>query len=155
MQGNYGDASMPVMQPANAGYYQAKKNLPCPYEGCDQLFTCKHNVTQHIKEKHLLVRDEICKHCQEVGKFTAFTRPASLFRHIRGVHNIEPEAGPRGRRRGPQGPRSGKKGVGRDDAPRPVVPVPSDRRINISNDPNYINPSVLMQAPQIVREFLC
>lgn len=77
------------------------KNRPCPYHGCEEMFTCQHNgkstsdrittttradihpVDQHIREAHSSEGHSICWVCNK-----GFPRPWCLSRHLDGVHNI-------------------------------------------------------------------
>ncbi|EME47835.1 hypothetical protein DOTSEDRAFT_21577 [Dothistroma septosporum NZE10] len=145
MAKNNGNPSMQAMQAATTGYYSATKHLSCPFEGCDQRFTCKHNVNQHVREAHTGERPYECHICAEKGDFTAFSRPASLYRHQRGVHNYEPNIRPRGRPRGLHGPRA-KKSVGRNDAPISATPVNDKVKANNHND--YTTHQRLQEACQ-------
>lgn len=79
----------PSTRPADWG--KPKHNIPCTWEGCSQMFTCRHNVEQHIREKHTGERPYVCAICAQHGGDSTFARPASLYRHMRQQHRIEPD----------------------------------------------------------------
>lgn len=57
------------------------KNFPCTWEDCPRMFTCPHNVQQHVREKHTGERPNVCEDCG-----ASFPRPYSLNRHAWCVH---------------------------------------------------------------------
>jgi hypothetical protein len=75
--------------PQQGSYYHAEKKFPCTFASCDRLFTSPHNVAQHNREAHTGEKPYACSVCAEAGIAKAFTRPASLYRHIRGVHSLD------------------------------------------------------------------
>lgn len=82
--------------PLNPGQNQSKTdankpehNMRCPWEGCDRLFTCQHNIDQHVREVHTGERPYVCELCVLEGKMADFARPGSLNRHYRDVHRID------------------------------------------------------------------
>lgn len=76
-------------------------NMPCPWEGCDRLFTCQHNIDQHVREVHTGERPCMCELCALEGKLAGFARPASLNRHYRDVHKIDWDSTAGKERKGP------------------------------------------------------
>lgn len=72
-----------------------KKDMPCPYNDCDRLFTCQHNVDQHILEAHSDERPWVCSICANEGRIRAgktagtFKRPGCLNRHMEKSHGIK------------------------------------------------------------------
>ncbi|KAK4505105.1 hypothetical protein PRZ48_003068 [Zasmidium cellare] len=73
-----------------ADYHKPKHTVPCTWEGCGRMFTCQHNVNQHIREAHTGERPSVCEICAKLGGSAAFSRPYSLNRHLRSQHGVEP-----------------------------------------------------------------
>ncbi|KJX97495.1 hypothetical protein TI39_contig485g00001 [Zymoseptoria brevis] len=72
-------------------YYQAEKKFRCQADNCGRSFFSPHNVQQHNREAHTKEKPHACSICGENGKLKAFTRPASLYRHIRDIHKVDIE----------------------------------------------------------------
>ncbi|SMQ47920.1 unnamed protein product [Zymoseptoria tritici ST99CH_3D7] len=72
-------------------YYQAEKKFRCQADNCGRSFCSPHNVQQHNREAHTKEKLHACSICGETGKLKAFTRPASLYRHIRDIHKVDIE----------------------------------------------------------------
>lgn len=89
-------------------YEQVEKIIPCIWPGCGRLFSCKHNVDQHVREKHTLERPFVCDLCpvsDGLKRPNAFARPASLNRHKKSRHGVElPGKRKKNLRKGGQGP---------------------------------------------------
>ena len=72
----------------NAGLNKGKTH-PCTWSGCDRVFTCPHNVRQHIRETHTHERPHSCEICAAKGEIRSFARPYSLTRHKMNVHKTD------------------------------------------------------------------
>jgi hypothetical protein len=71
-----------------------KKSLQCPYKCRDaagqyRKFANKHNLDQHVREKHTLTREYKCHVCGDQSR--GFNRPYTLYRHLRTSHGITVE----------------------------------------------------------------
>lgn len=96
-------------------FYKPKHNIPCTWEGCGRMFTCNHNVQQHIRETHTGERPHVCAICAARGIDSRYARPGTLYRHIRSQHKIEPDV------KNKRGPRKTLLSTG----PVSAVPVPA------------------------------
>lgn len=89
-------AFVPTTTATESANRQTKKSksYPCTWPGCTQLFSCPHNVQQHIREKHTLEKPYVCDTCASDGTYSAFSRPYGLNRHMKQVHyvGVEPSS---------------------------------------------------------------
>ena len=83
------DGLSPGPNQSNPSAKKPDHNMPCPWEGCDRLFTCQHNIDQHVREAHTGERPYVCELCVLEGEMADFARPGSLNRHYRDVHKID------------------------------------------------------------------
>ncbi|CAK3796818.1 hypothetical protein DOTSEDRAFT_21577 [Lecanosticta acicola] len=71
---------------------ERSKNMPCPYRdrGCQRMYTCQHDVDQHVREAHTGERPHRCYICEENGALSvpSFARPGTFYRHLRLTHKV-------------------------------------------------------------------
>ena len=106
-------------QPVKKTQRERKKVHPCSWTGCDRLFSCQHNVEQHIREAHTFEKPHVCHICG-----AGFSRPYGLNRHLQvhGVQKPEGEGGRGRKRKRPEtdaGQKSPALASSRDDTPMP------------------------------------
>ena len=124
-QGSSSYTSTPHSQNTSPSYQPDKYQHPCPYEDCDRVFACPHNVAQHCREKHGHDGRSDCDICG-----ASFARNWPLYRHTETVHgiNIHPGRGQKRRRS------RGRKTIGRR-GPKLVHPQPTRvGRLRIHSD---------------------
>jgi hypothetical protein len=62
------------------------KFFPCTWPGCSCSFVSKHNVKQHIRERHTFEKPFTCDACAAIGNVTGFSRRYGLTRHMNSKH---------------------------------------------------------------------
>ncbi|KAK5122083.1 hypothetical protein LTR85_004329 [Meristemomyces frigidus] len=85
-------AGLYAPEPIEATKKKPAKVHPCPHackdkSGQPRLFTCQHNVQQHVREKHTLERPYKCEICDDSRR--GFNRPFTYNRHMLMFHGIQ------------------------------------------------------------------
>lgn len=122
------DASTPTTQ-----LRKRQKEHPCPYECTDangkvRRFTCRHDVSQHIREKHTHSRPYKCRICGSAHR--GFNRPFCLNRHLTNVHHLNIEPG-RGRIK--------KSKMHAEGLQAPLTTLERDSAVRRSDESNFFN----------------
>lgn len=84
-------AGTPLTPQDTAAKKKPDKIHPCPYSCLDRtgqprMFTCQHNVRQHVREKHTQERPYRCELCGP--SHHGFNRPYTFNRHMLDLHGI-------------------------------------------------------------------